>query len=150
VQAGAEAEAHKSKADGEAYAQRAIASAEAEAINVRASALTDGNQALIAANKLIEILPQLVEAAAKGIAGSNLTVLNGTDGVNHAVAGMVGQGLSIYETLRKALVDMSPNVPSSSATDSGRHPGPAGSAAAAGSARSAGNGVSVARTHEPK
>jgi flotillin len=153
VQAGAEAEAHKSKADGEAYAQRAIAAAEAEAINVRADALTDGNQALIAANQLIQILPQLVEAAAKGIAGSNLTVLNGTDGVNHAVAGMVGQGLSIYETLRKALVDMSPNVPSSAASDSGRHPraaGSTGSAGAAGSAGSAGNGVSVARTREPK
>ena len=100
------AEAHKSQADAEAYAQRAVASAEAEAINVRADALTDGNQALIAANKLIEILPQLVEAAAKGIAGSNLTVLSGTDGVNQAVAGMVGQGLSIYETLRNALVNM--------------------------------------------
>jgi len=100
------AEAHKSQADAEAYAQRAVASAEAEA--VRADALTDGNQALIAANKLIEILPQLVEAAAKGIAGSNLTVLSGTDGVNQAVAGMVGQGISIYETLRNALVNMPP------------------------------------------
>src|SRR5450755_424128 len=81
------AEAHKSQADADAYAQRAVASAEAEAITVRADALTDGNQALIAANKLIEILPQLVEAAAKGIAGSNLTVLSGTDGVNQAVPG---------------------------------------------------------------
>jgi flotillin len=59
---------------------------------------------LIAANKLIEMLPTLVEAAAKGIAGSNLTVLNGTEGVNQAVAGIVGQGLSIYETLRRSLV----------------------------------------------
>ena len=100
------AEAHKSQADADAYAQRAVAAAEAEAITVRADALTDGNQALIAANKLIEILPQLVEAAAKGIAGSNLTVLSGTDGVNQAVAGMVGQGISIYETLRNALVNM--------------------------------------------
>ena len=102
------AEAHKSQADADAYAQRAVAAAEAEAITVRADALTDGNQALIAANKLIEILPQLVEAAAKGIAGSNLTVLSGTDGVNQAVAGMVGQGISIYETLRNALVNMPP------------------------------------------
>jgi hypothetical protein len=29
--------------------------------------------------------------------------LNGTDGVNQAVAGLVGQGLSIYETLRRGL-----------------------------------------------
>jgi flotillin len=104
VRAQADAEAKKSHADGDAYAQRQIAAAEAEAINARAGALTDGNQALIAANKLIEMLPTLVEAAAKGIAGSNLTVLNGTEGVNQAVAGIVGQGLSIYETLRRSLV----------------------------------------------
>jgi flotillin len=61
-------------------------------------------QALIAANKLIDILPSSVEAASRGIASSNLTVLNGTDGVNQTVAGLVGQGLSIYETLRKSLV----------------------------------------------
>jgi len=73
-------------------------------MNARADALNDGNRALIAANKLIDILPSLVEAASRGIAGSNLTVLNGTDGVNQTVAGLVGQGLSIYDTLRKSLV----------------------------------------------
>jgi flotillin len=139
VQAVAEGEAHKSKADGEAYAQRAIAAAEAEAINVRADALTDGNQALIAANKLIDILPQLVEAAAQGIAGSNLTVLNGTDGVNQAMAGVVGQGLTIYESLRRALV-AAPAAPASPAAASDGH----GASAAKGST------LSVARTADPK
>ncbi|MDQ1723083.1 MAG: flotillin [Frankiaceae bacterium] len=117
VHAFAAAEAAKAEADGAAYSQRAVASAEADSINARADALTDGNQALIAANKLIEILPQLVEAAAKGIAGSNLTVLNGTEGVNQAVAGMVGQGLSIYESLRKALVPVATVVAGQPAAD---------------------------------
>ena len=63
---------------------------------------SDGNQELIAANRLIENLPALVEAAARGIAGSNLTVLNGTEGVNEVVAGLVGQGLSILDTLKKS------------------------------------------------
>jgi flotillin len=103
VTAAANAEARKSGADGEAYAQRAVASAESEAIHVRADALADGNQALIAANKLIEILPQLVQEAAKGITGSHLTILNGTEGVNQVVAGVVGQGLSIYDALRRGL-----------------------------------------------
>jgi uncharacterized membrane protein YqiK len=80
-----------------------VAAAEAEAINVRASALADGNQALIAANKLIDVLPRLVEESAKGISGSNLTILNGTEGVNEVVAGMVGQGLSIYDALRRSV-----------------------------------------------
>ena len=101
--ADADADARKAQADSEAYAERATAAAEAEAINARADALTDGNQALIAANRLIEILPLLVDAAAKGLAGSHLTVLNGTDGVNQAVAGMLGQGLAMYESLRGAL-----------------------------------------------
>ncbi|MGH8891106.1 MAG: SPFH domain-containing protein [Acidothermaceae bacterium] len=112
VQALAASEAQKAHADGESYAQRQIAAAEADAINARADALTDGNQALIAANKLIDILPALVEAASQGIAGANLTVLNGTDGVNQAVSGLVGQGLSIYETLRKSLVPSAATTPS--------------------------------------
>jgi hypothetical protein len=41
---------------------------------------------------LVEILPALVEAAARGLAESNLTILNGTQGVNEVVAGLVGQG----------------------------------------------------------
>jgi flotillin len=83
---------------------------------------------LIAANKLIEMLPQLVEAAAKGIAGSNLTVLNGTEGVNQAVAGIVGQGLSIYETLRNALVNLPASIPRPESSD-GAKPAAANGAA---------------------
>jgi uncharacterized membrane protein YqiK len=103
VKAAADAEAKKHEADGEAYAQRTVAAAEAEAINVRAASLADGNQALIAANKLIDVLPSLVAEAAKGISGSNLTILNGTDGVNQVAAGVVSQGLSIYEALRNSV-----------------------------------------------
>jgi uncharacterized membrane protein YqiK len=103
VQATGEAEAAKAKADGDAFAQRAVAGAEAEAINVRADALQGENQALIAANKLVDLLPSLVEASARGIAGSNLTVLNGTDGVNQVATGVVAQGLSIYESLRQSV-----------------------------------------------
>jgi flotillin len=103
VKAAADGQAKRHEADGDAYAQRTVAAAEAEAINVRADALSNGNQALIAANKLIDELPVLVAEAAKGMTGSNLTILNGTEGVNQVVAGLVGQGLSIYDSLRKSL-----------------------------------------------
>jgi uncharacterized membrane protein YqiK len=103
VRAAADAEAKKHEADGDAYAARTVAMADAEAIQARAGALADGNQALIAANKLIEALPALVAEAAKGINGSNLTILNGADGVNQLVASLVGQGLSIYDTLRHSV-----------------------------------------------
>jgi flotillin len=87
-----------------------VAEAEAKAINMRADALSEGNQALIAANKLIEMLPSLVAAAAEGIKGSNLTVLNGSDGVNEVLTGVVAQGLTIYDTLRKSVGATSANV----------------------------------------
>ncbi|PZS21660.1 MAG: flotillin [Acidimicrobiales bacterium] len=103
VKAAAESEATKAHADGDAYAQRTTAAADADALNARADALQGENQALIAANKLVDLLPSLVEAAATGISGSNLTVLNGTEGVNELVAGVVAQGLSIYDTLRKSV-----------------------------------------------
>jgi uncharacterized membrane protein YqiK len=89
-------------AEAEAYRTRALAEAQAEAIRARADSLREGNQELIAANRLIEILPSLVEAAARGLAGSNLTVLNGTQGVNEVLAGLVGQGLSILDTLKQS------------------------------------------------
>lgn len=111
MRAVADAEARKAQADGEAFAQRTIAAAEAEAINARADALNDGNQALIAANKLIEVLPALVNAAAGGLAGANLTVLNGADGVNQTLTGLVGQGLAIYDTLRHSLATPLAKVP---------------------------------------
>lgn len=103
VAASAAADATKARADGDAYAQRTTAAAEAEAINARASALSGENQALIAANKLVEMLPELVGAAAGGLSGSHLTVLNGSQGVNEVTAGVVAQGLSIFDTLRKGL-----------------------------------------------
>src|SRR5260370_37013620 len=56
---------------------------------------------LIAASRIVEALPSLVAAAAQGIAASNLTILNGTEGVSQVVAGLVGQGFSILDTLKK-------------------------------------------------
>jgi flotillin len=89
-------------AEAEAFSKRAIAEAEAEANRARAASLREGNQELIAANHLIEILPALVEAAARGLSDSNLTILNGTQGVSEVVTGLVGQGLSILDALKKS------------------------------------------------
>jgi uncharacterized membrane protein YqiK len=113
VAAAAAAEAAKSHADGEAYSQRTVAAAEAEAIDVRANALNDGNQALIAANKLIEMLPQLVQASASSLSGANVTLLNGADGVSQTMTSIVGQGLAIYDALRGGLAPQAPAVSSS-------------------------------------
>jgi flotillin len=99
--ADSEAKATRLRADAQAHADRAQAQGQADANQALAASLREGNQELIAASTLIENLPALVEAAARGLAGANLTVLNGTQGVNEVVAGLVGQGISILELLKK-------------------------------------------------
>ena len=110
-------------AEAEAFRTRAIAEAQAEANRARADSLREGNQELIAANRLVEILPALVEAAARGLADANLTVLSGTQGVNEVVAGLVGQGMTILDTLKKSTaVTPNPNgtSPRPALTDPGQ------------------------------
>jgi len=100
--ASAEAEAVRVRAEANAHAERATAEGVADANRAKATSLREGNQELIAANRLIEILPSLVEAAARGLADSNVTILNGTEGVNELMAGLIGQGLTILETLKRS------------------------------------------------
>ncbi|MFD7120118.1 SPFH domain-containing protein [Streptomyces sp. NPDC056652] len=104
----------KFEADGNAYSERALAQAEADANTARAASLKDGNQELIAANRVVENLPALADAAARGMSGANLTVLNGTDGVNDMAAGLVGQGMAILNSLKDS---------SAGTKDSGATPG---------------------------
>jgi flotillin len=119
--AGAEAQAIQLRADAQAHAERSQAQGEADANRARADSLRQGNQELIAADRLIENLPALVESAARGLAGSNLTILNGTQGVSDVVAGLVGQGLSILELLKKT-PNGGPNGTSPAAVTEGRSP----------------------------
>ena len=113
----AEAKAARVRAEAAAQAQRATAEGEADANRARAASLREGNQELIAASRLIEQLPALVEASARSIAGSNLTILNGTEGVNEMLAGLVGQGLAILEVLRKSTAVAADGTVSSVAGD---------------------------------
>ena len=96
----AEAQAARIQADAVAYAERVTALAQAEAATARAAALDGGNQELLAAASIVEALPAMVTAAAQGISGANLTVLNGAEGVSQLLAGIVGQGLTVLDTLR--------------------------------------------------
>ncbi|MDH6117521.1 flotillin family protein [Kitasatospora sp. GAS204B] len=98
----AEAQAVRVQADGDAYAERTLAEAQAAANAARAESLRGGAQELIAASRVVENLPALVDAASQGIAGSNLTILNGSEGVSQVTAGIVGQGLAILDVLRRS------------------------------------------------
>jgi uncharacterized membrane protein YqiK len=113
--ADSEAKATRLHADAHAHAERAQAQGQADANQALAASLREGNQELIAASTLIEHLPALVEAAARGLAGANLTVLNGTQGVNEVMAGLVAQGVSILDLLKKSTAVGS--APSANGTD---------------------------------
>ncbi len=99
--ADAQAQSVQVKADADAHAERSLAEGQADANRARADSLRQGNQELIAADRLMENLPAIVESAARGLAGANLTVLNGTQGLNEVVAGLIGQGMSILDLVKK-------------------------------------------------
>jgi flotillin len=116
--AGAQAAAAKLQADAAAYAQRVTAQGEADANEAKAASLRGGNQELIAASQIIGQLPSLVKAAARGLSDSNLTILNGAEGINEMLAGLIGQGLSILELLKKSTATAAAAIPASSESQS--------------------------------
>lgn len=86
----------------EADRVRILAEAEADRTRIQAEAAASNNR--IALDQLlIEQLPEIVKQAASGLSKANLTVLNGPDGVSEIVNGMVGQGLTVFNSLQKAL-----------------------------------------------
>lgn len=114
--AAAALETTKLEADGEAYAALTTAEADAKAITARAGALSGENQRLIAANTLVEMLPELVAAAAQGIDGSTLTILNGAQGLTEFTTGLAAEGLAIYDALRRSLAAVTaPDAPATQA-----------------------------------
>jgi hypothetical protein len=79
---------------------------------------------------LIDQLPLIVKEAANGLAGANVNVLNGADGLSELAAGLVGQGLTILDSIKKNLAtspesaaDTSPSA-NGSAPESAEEAGP--------------------------
>ena len=52
---------------------------------------------------IIEQLPQIVKEAAVGLRGANVNILSGADGMGELAAGLVGQGLSILDSVKRGL-----------------------------------------------
>jgi flotillin len=89
-------------AEAEAEKVRILAQADADRTRIAAEAAASNNRIALD-QQIIEQLPLLVSEAAKGLAGARLTVLNGPEGVNEMITGVVAQGLSILGTLRDNL-----------------------------------------------
>jgi flotillin len=89
-------------AEAEAEKVRILAKADAQRVTFQAEAAASHNR--IALDRmLIDQLPQIVREAAGGLAGANISVLNGADGLSEIAAGLVGQGLTILDSVKKSL-----------------------------------------------
>ena len=117
AEADADAYATRTRADADKAARIAAAEAEAEAIRIRgqaegdaltakAKAMAQHRDALIA-QQLVEQLPDVVHAAAESLASSNLTVLNGAEGLNQMFGGLFTAGLNMLNRVQAGLPDSS-------------------------------------------
>jgi len=89
-------------AEAEAEKVKILAKAEAERTRIAAEAAASNNRVALD-QMLIAQLPQIVKEAAGGLAGANVSVLNGADGLGEIAAGLVSQGLTILESVRKGV-----------------------------------------------
>ncbi|WP_244232559.1 hypothetical protein [Mycobacterium innocens] len=83
---------------------RILAVADAEKMKIQAEAAASHNRVALD-RMLIDQLPVIVEKAARGLAGANLTVLNGAEGLSQVAAGLVSQGVAIFDALRGGTLD---------------------------------------------
>jgi flotillin len=115
ISAQAELAQHQAQLRQQQLVSEIIRPAEAEAEKVKILAIADAERTRIAAEAaasnnrvaldqlLIAQLPQIVKEAAAGLAGANVTILNGADGLGEIAAGLVSQGLTILESVRRSV-----------------------------------------------
>ncbi|MEZ0092573.1 SPFH domain-containing protein [Streptacidiphilus sp. EB129] len=89
-------------AEAEAERIRVLALADAERMKIQAEAAASFDRVALD-RMLIDQLPLIVKEAAGGLAGANVNVLNGADGLGEIAAGLVGQGLTILDSVRQNL-----------------------------------------------
>jgi flotillin len=89
-------------AEAEAEKVQILAKADAQRVTLQAEAAASHNRVALD-RMLIEQLPQIVKEAAAGLAGSNLSVLNGAEGLSELAAGLVAQGITILDAVKKGL-----------------------------------------------
>jgi flotillin len=101
-------------AEAEAERIRVLATAEANRMKIQAEAAASYDRVALD-RMLIDQLPLIVKEAANGLAGANVNVLNGADGLSEIAAGLVSQGLTILDSVRANL-----GTPQGGGSQSGR------------------------------
>jgi flotillin len=89
-------------AEAEAEKVEILAKADAQRVTLQAEAAASHNRVALD-RMLIEQLPQIVREAANGLAGANVSVLNGAEGLSELASGLVAQGLSIFEAVKRGV-----------------------------------------------
>jgi uncharacterized membrane protein YqiK len=89
-------------AEAEAERIRVLAVADAERMRIQAAAAASHDRVALD-RMIIDQLPQIVKEAAAGLSGAHVNVLNGADGLSEIAAGLVSQGLTILDSVRKNL-----------------------------------------------
>ncbi len=89
-------------AEAEAERIKVLATAEAGATRVRAEAAA-ANDRVALDQQLIAMLPEVIRGTSDGLARANITVLNGAEGYNQTVSGLVGQSMAVLEALRAGI-----------------------------------------------
>jgi uncharacterized membrane protein YqiK len=115
-------------AQAEAERVRILAVADAERTRIQAEAAASNNRVALD-QMLISQLPQIVKEAAGGLAGANVSVLNGADGLGEIAAGLVSQGLTILESVRKGVGADQGTQAGANGSDPRRLPQPSGAPA---------------------
>jgi flotillin len=107
-------------AEADAEKVRILARADAERTKSLAEAAASHNRVALD-RMLIDQLPQIVREAAGGLAQANINVLNGADGLGQIAAGLVGQGLTIFDSVKQNLTngdaEWAPDEPAAETTD---------------------------------
>jgi flotillin len=97
-------------AEADAEKTRVTALADAERMKIQAEAAASYNRVALD-RMLIDQLPQIVREAANGLANANINVLNGAEGLGEIAAGLVGQGLTIFDSVRHNMSDSRQSAP---------------------------------------
>ena len=89
-------------AQAEAERIRTLAQAHADATKLSAEAAAAQDRIALD-QRVIEQLPDLLRAAAVGLQGANVTVLNGAEGLSSVVASLAGQGMALLDAVRTGI-----------------------------------------------
>ena len=95
-------------AEADAERVKILAAADAERTQILAEAAQSHNRVALD-QQLIAQLPLIVEKAALGLAGANLTVLNGSEGMTELISSLVGQGVAILDSIKGGVAGANDN-----------------------------------------